>query len=247
MPECYTKIGVRIDGYGAAVGREGRLIGSGRHADVFEYGDGTVLRRYRTGQDSAPEARVMTHVRSFGFPAPEVVRADGPEMVLERIEGPSMLDRLAHRPHELPALARMLAALHDSLHAIPPPAGLDRPFGDGDATLHLDLQPANIVLTASGPVVLDWGWAAAGPAHADTAHTWLELVTSEVPGSAVVRLVAVAGRSVFVRAFLSHLDRPALRRLVPQVATYRLERRELTGGEREAIARFVRRQERGAT
>jgi hypothetical protein len=234
MSTAYTE-------YGATMEREaGRLIGSGRHADVFDLGDGTVLRRYRTGQDSTAEARVMTHVRARGFPAPRVVRADGPEMVLERVDGMSMLDRLARRPHQLPRLARMLADLHDALHAIPPPAGIDRPFGDGNATLHLDLQPANVVLARSGPVVLDWGWAAAGPPDAETAHAWLELATSEVPGSAVEKVAALVGRSLFVRAFLSRFDRAALRRRVPAVAAYRLARRELTERERVEILRFER-------
>jgi hypothetical protein len=73
----------------------GRLIGRGRHADVFELDQARVLRRYRTGQQAAPEAAVMEHVRAHGYPAPAVLHVDGPDMELERIEGPGLLDALA--------------------------------------------------------------------------------------------------------------------------------------------------------
>lgn len=165
-----------------ATDEPGRLIDRGRHADVFELGDTRVLRRYRTGQQAAPEAAVMEHVRSYGYPAPEVHRVDGSEMELERVEGPGMLDLVARQPHRIGQFARLLADLHRRLHKIPAPEGLASPFGRGDRVLHLDLQPANVVITARGPVVLDWGWAAAGPSEADGAHTWLQLTTSEVPG-----------------------------------------------------------------
>src|SRR5207247_257924 len=88
----------------------GRLIGSGRHADVFEYGDGLVLRRYRTGRSAEPEAEVMRLARAQGFPAPAVVLAQGGDLVMERVAGRSMLADLARRPWTLPGHARTLAA-----------------------------------------------------------------------------------------------------------------------------------------
>jgi Ser/Thr protein kinase RdoA (MazF antagonist) len=217
----------------------GRFLGSGRHADVFEYGDGKVLRRYRTGQDTAREALVMMHVRSFGYPAPLVYEAAGTDVVLERVDGPSLLEVAARRPTSLRSVARTLAELHERLHAIPPPEGIDAPFGDAVSVLHMDLQPANVVVTPAGPVVLDWGWAASGPADAETAHTWLQLATSEVPGSRREQVLGAIGRSLFVRAFLSHFDRSSLASLLPVVADYRLAKRQLTERERSAIVRFV--------
>ena len=69
----------------------GPLIASGRAADVFDQGDGTVLRRYRGEYDTELEARVMTWVRANGVPVPEVHDADGRDLVLVWISGPTML------------------------------------------------------------------------------------------------------------------------------------------------------------
>jgi len=183
----------------------------------------------------------MEHVRRHGYPAPEVFGVDGPSMELERIEGPGLLDLAARRPHRIGSFARLLAELHHRLHRIPAPNGLASPFGSGGCVLHLDLQPGNVVMTRRGPVVLDWGWAAAGPPEADNAHTWLQLETSEVPASAPVRLVATLGRRMFVRQFLRHFDRATLIGELSEVAEYRLGVRELTERERQMIPRFVSR------
>jgi tRNA A-37 threonylcarbamoyl transferase component Bud32 len=218
-----------------------RLIGSGRHADVFEVSPTRVLRRYRTGQNAAPEASVMEHVRSRGYPAPEVYRVDGAEMELERVDGPMLLDVVARSPHRIGHFARLLAGLHEQLHEIVAPEDLRRPFGRGDRVLHLDLQPANIVISDHGPVVLDWGWAAAGPPEVDVAHTWLELATSAIPGSAPTRMAASVGRRLFIRSFLAQFNDADLNEVLPETAAYRLAERELTAPEQQAIGAFMNR------
>jgi tRNA A-37 threonylcarbamoyl transferase component Bud32 len=215
------------------------LIGAGRHADVFELSSTRVLRRYRTGQDATPEAIVMAHVRAHGYPAPEVYRVAGAAMELERVDGPSLLEVIARAPHRLAHFGRLLADLHQQLHEIEAPKGVPRPFGQGDRVLHLDLQPANVVLSDRGPVVLDWGWAAAGEPEFDVAHTWLELATSSAPGAAPVRIAASLGRGVFIRSFLRHFDAQRLRAVLPDVTAYRLRERELTDAERRAVGDFA--------
>lgn len=97
------------------------------------------------------------------------------------------------------------------------------------------------MVTRHGPVVLDWGWAAAGPPEFDVAHSWLQMETSEVPGSAPTRAAVTIGRRVFIRRFIEEFDVSSLRRALGQVATYRLEVRELTDRERRSIPGFVRR------
>jgi aminoglycoside phosphotransferase (APT) family kinase protein len=220
-------------------GRQGKLIGRGRHADVFEVGPTRVLRRYRTGQDAQPEATVMAHVRAHGYPAPEVFAVDGSSMELERVVGPSLLHVMARQPHRLPRWARLLAELHDQLHQITALEEMARPFGHGDQVLHLDLHPANVVITRTGPIVLDWGFAAAGPPQMENAHTWLQLETSQVPGSPLLRLAGTIGRRLLIRQFLDGQDLAPLRAVLPEVAAYRLAVRELTAGERASIPSFV--------
>ncbi len=218
----------------------GPLIGRGRHADVFDIGDGLVLRRYRYDRDTATQALTMAAAAEGGFPVPAVVHSKGREIVMARVEGPTMLADLARRPWLLRRHAALLAGLHRQLHAIEAPPGLEQPVGPGSRLLHLDLQPENVLITADrGPVVLDWEWAAAGPPAADVAHTWLQLATSEVPGSRWRRLVGSAGAHAFVGAFLARLDRAEAAVCMPVVREYRLARRELTPGERQAVARFA--------
>ena len=48
--------------------------------------------------------------------------------------------------------------------------------------LHLDLHPANVMLTPGGPVVIDWTNAAAGPAGADVALADLIMASSDIDG-----------------------------------------------------------------
>ena len=136
----------------------GRLIGSGRTADVYEIDRQWVLRRDREGYgDALAEGEVMAHVRGHGYPAPRV-RLDGSsrtELVMERLAGPTMLGALVEGtlgPDEAGAeLARLLRRLH----------GLPgrRP---GTRVLHLDLHPDNVILTPDGPFVIDWSNARDG-------------------------------------------------------------------------------------
>jgi aminoglycoside phosphotransferase (APT) family kinase protein len=148
-----------------------RLVASGRDCDIFDCGDGTVLRRQRDGCSLEREADVMHHVRSLGYPCPRVHRAAGSEVVMDRVDGPTMLDDLLAdlSVDRAVTAGATLGALHHRLH--------DLPAFDGEGRqLHLDLHPANVMLTASGPVVIDWSNATGGePAH-DLAMTWLIIV-----------------------------------------------------------------------
>jgi len=72
----------------------GDLFAAGRDADIFEYGKGSVLRRSRNDRSQVLEARIMEFVRTKGYPVPEVfgVSDDGIELVMDRIEGPTMME-----------------------------------------------------------------------------------------------------------------------------------------------------------
>lgn len=105
-----------------AVQVPGTLIGSGRNADVYDIGDGRVLRRYRDGRDPrrvAAEAQVMAHARAHGVPVPAVFDVSAADIVMERVAGPTMLDLLGRRPWTVRAQARLLARLHGLVHQVP--------------------------------------------------------------------------------------------------------------------------------
>ena len=189
----------------------GKFVGAGRSADVYDIGDGRVLRRYRDGREARhveTEALVMKHARAFGVPVPEVFDVSGADIVMERAVGPTMLEVLGRRPWTVRAQARLLARLHGLVHRVPASglAGVDLPlpFGDGDALLHRDLHPINVILTAGGPMIIDWEGAACGPAIADVAMTWVLIGFSDVPGppleAAAVRVVQALLTRSFVRA-----------------------------------------------
>lgn len=216
-----------------AMPEPGPLLASGRDADVFDVGGGRVLRRYRRPGHTEMEAAVMRHVRAHGYPVPEVFDAGGTDLVMERVAGPTMLDDLGAHPNRLFAHARALGGLHEQLHAIPAPGDL-RPsrFGDGPAVLHLDLHPANVMLTATGPVVIDWSNASRGEAGYDVAHTWLLLRTGEVDAGGVQRLVTLFGRRVFLATFIRRFGRASIEPLLPAVIEHRFEDRNVTDRER---------------
>ncbi len=223
----------------------GPLLASGRDADVFAAGSGRVLRRYRDpARPVEVEAEVMRHVRAAGYPVPEVVDAAGPDLLMERVAGPTMLEDVGRRPWRLTSHAATLAALHRRLHELAPPPGLPRPFGAGGALLHLDLHPANVLLGQDGPVVIDWSSASVGPAAADPAQTWVLLATSEVPGSRPARAVLGLGRTLFLRAWLRRCTEPGIAELLPRVAAARRDDPNVRDGERAAIGRLLARHPR---
>ncbi len=188
----------------------GPLLAQGRAADVFEYGDGLVLRRYRTDHDCVYEAAVMQHVRAHGYPAPEVIAVAGRDLVMERVDGPTMLRDIGKRPWRLYRYASTLARLQQGLHDIPPPDWLHPKHEGGTAIVHLDLHPDNVMLSPSGPVVIDWSNAGLGDPDVEVADLWLVMSSAAVPGSRLDRAIAGAGRGLFVSAILRHFDRAAI-------------------------------------
>lgn len=114
----------------------GRLLGCGRDTDVYDIGDGKVLRRYRVDFDHSAEIGAMKHLHEHGFPVPRLFSADGPDMVVERVDGPTMLDALVRYPWRARRYGRMLAHLHRRLHAIAPPAELRTAGTPREAVLH---------------------------------------------------------------------------------------------------------------
>ena len=147
------------------------ILASGRDGDIFEFAPGLVLRKTRDGRSIAHEARIMRYVAEQGFPVPRIeeVRADGTEIVMERIDGPIMMDAMVRPPSKLGDHLRLLADLHDQLHRdrrARLAAGYAR---RGDQLLHLDLHPLNVIMSPNGPVVIDWPNARRGDPMADVA------------------------------------------------------------------------------
>jgi aminoglycoside phosphotransferase (APT) family kinase protein len=188
----------------------GPQLAEGRAAIVYEYGEGLVLRRYRSDHDCEYEAAVMRHVRSHGYPVPEVTAVEGRDLVMQRIDGPTMLRDLGSKPWRLFRHARTLAGLQQALHDLPAPDWLKRKHDTGTSIVHLDLHPDNVMLSPSGPIVIDWSNAGVGDPDVEVADLWLVMSAAQVPGSRVDRLIAGLGRGLFLNAILRHFDRRAV-------------------------------------
>jgi tRNA A-37 threonylcarbamoyl transferase component Bud32 len=220
------------------------LIARGRAADIFAAGPGRVLRRYREGEggDTAIEGAVMEYARRHGFPVPAVYEASGRDLVLERLDGPTMLADLARRPWLVRSHGQTLAELHRSLHNIPAPNGLRAPFGRGEQLAHFDLHPDNVILTPRGPVVIDWSNASRGEAADDVALTWLILTTSVIPGPLPFRALARGGRNLLVNSFLTGVEAEAARKRLAELADRRLKTDpHLLEPERRALQTLITR------
>jgi hypothetical protein len=129
----------------------------------------------------------------------EVVEVEGRRgIVFERIDGVSLLKYTQARPWTIFGAVRLLAELHAQIHRCTAPAGLptlreriavrieasDSPeadkhaalerladLPDGTALCHGDFHPDSLLLTARGPIVIDWSSASRGDPLGDVACT----------------------------------------------------------------------------
>ncbi|CAN5611093.1 hypothetical protein BH10ACT1_BH10ACT1_12580 [soil metagenome] len=236
----------------------GAPVAAGRDATIHDAGPGRVLRRTPTERDLQPEAEIMEHLRAQGYPVPQVFRVGPGEMVLERISGPTMLEDLEARPWRVRRHARVLASLHTRLHELPAPPGLRPHPVTGDAVLHQDLHPGNVICSPDGPVVIDWTNARQGAPAADIALSWVLMSSFELDqdppaGSWPRRLVTRIERratplvrrrlvSTFLRS--SGLEREA-RACLQATADQRLDDRNVRPGEAIAIQAMLDREHFG--
>lgn len=188
----------------------GQLIANGRTSDVYRFGvesAAKVLSPATPQHWAEAEATFTTAVRALGIPAPEVrdvTVIDGRAAVIfERVDGPSMWQRMLEHPTDVSTLVRELVTIQRSIHEAGVPEGLPslvdrlrlkfaasreldaaeranaRELLDqqpiGGALLHGDLHPGNILLGQDGPVVIDWFDATVGHPTADIARTMLLL------------------------------------------------------------------------
>ena len=114
---------------------KGPLLGAGRTADVYAWGDDRVLKLFKDWMPADPIEREFTITRlasQAGLPVPaaeELVQVDGRlGITFERIRGVPLLQTLQARPSEINSIACLLAELHARMHAfnLPPDAPAQR-------------------------------------------------------------------------------------------------------------------------
>ena len=125
--------------------------------------------------------------------------ADRHGIVFERVQGASMLSGVQTRPWTMFKAVRQLAELHAQIHRCAAPSELPsqrdwiangikaagdispsekenalrrlEDLPDGTAVCHGDFHPENVLLTARGPIVIDWDSATRGDPLGDVACT----------------------------------------------------------------------------
>lgn len=194
---------------------KGELLARGRTAEVLAWKNGQVLKLF-VGEYSAKqvayEARVTDAIYKAGLPAPAVggvVEVEGRQgIILERVDGPSMLQAFRSRPWRSGQLGRMQAELHAALHSCELPwlpslredirsniqsqsklpddtkrtiLNQLEQLPDGNTVCHRDFHPDNILMSSQGPVVIDWANSRRGDPLADVAASSLLLRLAPVP------------------------------------------------------------------
>jgi aminoglycoside phosphotransferase (APT) family kinase protein len=213
-------------------------IAEGREAEIFAYGDGRVLRLFRPGEGRSVEHEIaaMRAVREVVPMVPEVFGTADVNgragIIMERIDGPDLLTRIASKPWTVWGAGSMLGSVHARLHDVVAPPGIAslvdraRMLGDlttlvprdalewalprfermldGDKLLHGDFHPANVLLSGSGPIVIDWPNVTRGNPDADLARSLLILRVGEVPPGSpfVVRYGERVARKFLAAAYL---------------------------------------------
>jgi len=172
-----------------------KLFFDPRSRGSVEYEAGTARAVHATGVRCPAVGEVIELNGRFG-------------LIYERVDGPSMGADLLSRPWRTGRLGCRLAEMQVEVHAVRAPAELpslhDR-FGDkirsaplsdrlrdaalaaldalprGDALCHADFHPFNVIITAHGPVTIDWNDSARGDPAGDIAWTWLSIASATIP------------------------------------------------------------------
>ena len=205
-------------------------IATGRDCDVYLLDDGRVLRRMRRGASTEAEAETMRALADAGYPVPRVFSAVGQDLVMERIEGPSLAEAVFGGALSVSDGGDLLARLHHDLHALAWPGG--------ESLLHMDLHPLNVLMSDDGPVVIDWTTARPGPAGLDVAYSALvcaQVVTTPgmVPG---IGEAERARLGEFLEAF-DAASAPSWRDFLPEAVELRRRNPNTTEAERAALER----------
>jgi aminoglycoside phosphotransferase (APT) family kinase protein len=159
------------------------------------------------------------------------IQVDGRQgLVFERVNGATMIQVMSAKPWLLVRLARQLAELHLEMHQHSAPfltplrddlrwsitqsghlsseqktavlAALDK-LPDGDRLCHYDFHPDQVLLTARGPVIIDWMTGRQGHPAADVARSALIFSIGRPPALSRLQIMLFGFiQASFQRAYL---------------------------------------------
>lgn len=222
-------------------------------------------------EHEAHVARVIAEAGIPTPAAGDVVEIDGRlGIVYERVTGISMLDDIRQRPWLLLRHARSLADLQAQFRRLTVPglhayrASLRHSIGraphlpeaqrtqaldlletlpEGQSLCHGDFHPGNVLISARGPVVIDWMTASLGSPWADVARTSMILTIGVKAAGDMVSPAIRLLSGLFHRGYLNRYrglvpdGQAELARWLPVIAAARLD--EQIEPERAALLQIV--------
>lgn len=216
-----------------------QVMGRGRSSLVYDRRDGTVIRRHHSaGYDATAEAAAMGRAASAGVPVPLVHEVGGPDIRMDRVDGPTLMEQLITGMASAAEAGGILAGLHRALDATAAD-GLTRP---PVALVHGDLHPGNVIITAGGPVLIDWTNQREDVRGLDVAISWIVLTCFEPDDSEVpvaVRAALDDHRRPLVESMLAGLDRRAAIAALPAAVALRYDDRNTTDLERARMDQLL--------
>ena len=181
------------------------LIAEGRTAEVFAVNEGRILKLFHNWcppQWIEKEAAIAEIISSYSLPSPKFICTyaykERQGIIYERVNGPTMLNLVNHKPWLAIRFARMFAELQTEIQkqevnglpsqreslmsVIEQVDGLPQDLKlrvldllhtlpDGNTLCHFDFHPDQVILTNDGPVVIDWMTARRGNSLSDVART----------------------------------------------------------------------------
>jgi aminoglycoside phosphotransferase (APT) family kinase protein len=200
-----------------------------------------------------------------------IVEVDGRTgLIYQRLDGPTLLESLKRRPWTLARTAHLLATLHVELHAKRVCADVPeqkrrlekkieagsllsprlraqalsalKHLPSGEALCHGDFHPGNVLITPSGPILIDWIDATRGHPCADVART-LILARFALPegGPMAQKILVRSARwmtSIYLREYtrIRLIQASDVEEWIPVIAAARIEEGV---GEAERLAELV--------
>ena len=189
-------------------------IGSGRTAEIYAWEPGRALKLFRPehARDVEEEYAATRLVGESGAPAPEIFGIEEvearPGIVMERVEGESLMTLMVRKPWRARGYSRLLAEMQWELHQLRAEGLRDQKetlrhdiergvalseaeraavldlldrLPAGDRLCHWDFHPDNIIMAPRGPVIIDWITAQAGNPVADFGRTTVLFAAATLP------------------------------------------------------------------
>jgi aminoglycoside phosphotransferase (APT) family kinase protein len=189
----------------------GEVVARGSRSVIHAYGRGAVVKVPKPATPASwilAEARYAEAARAVGAPAPSLLGMESvfgrPASIWERVDGPSLWQRVVDRADRSAGVGRALAEVQLALFELVPPVTLPdqrdrllskirRSAATVDPSLvaavellpprplaprlcHGDLHPSNVLVSDRGPVIVDWFDASLGDRVADVARSSLTLL-----------------------------------------------------------------------